>query len=101
MHYGQREKLVLRALSENARATTTELAKIARCSRTTISKLIKQMADELDIRFTLEVDISRLGTLERHVLMVKLSKNPGAAALEGSVQGGVGSDEQDIRIFSN
>ncbi len=83
MHYGPREKLVLRRLSENSRATTTELAKIARCSRTTVSKLIKQMTEELDIRFTLEVDASKLGTLERHVLMVKLSKNPGAAALEG------------------
>ena len=30
MHYGPREKLVLRALSENARATTTELAKVKR-----------------------------------------------------------------------
>ena len=83
MHYGPREKLVLRALSENARATTTELAKIAGCSRTTVSKLIKQMTEDLDVRFTLEVDASKLGTLERHVLMIKLSKNPGAAALEG------------------
>ncbi len=83
MHYGPRERLVLRSLSDDARMTTTKLAKVARCSRTTVSKLIKQMTDELDIRFTLEVDASKLGTLERHVLMVKLSRKPTATALEG------------------
>jgi DNA-binding Lrp family transcriptional regulator len=87
MHYGAREKLLLRALSENARATVTELAKIAGCSRTTAAKLVEGLTKELDIRFTLEIDMNKLSILERHLIIVKLSKKPSGTELEDLFRG--------------
>lgn len=87
MNYGTREKQILRMLSDNARSTTTELAKAVSCSRTTAAKLVEALTKELDIRFTLEIDTNKLSVLERHLIVVKLSKKPDVSALENLFAG--------------
>ncbi|MCL5239112.1 MAG: AsnC family transcriptional regulator [Candidatus Marsarchaeota archaeon] len=82
MNFGMREKLMLRELSSDSRASVTRLAKIAKCSRVTAGKLVDVMSKELDIRFTLEVDLNTLGALDRHVIAIKLPKKPKLGVLE-------------------
>ena len=82
MYFGMREKLIMRALSDNARASVTELAKIAKCSRHTAKRLVERLTKELDLRFILEVDANKLGTLERHIIAIKFKKMPDVSVLE-------------------
>lgn len=82
MRYGLREKLILRELSNDSRVTVTKLAKVAQCSRVTASRLIEELIKELDIRYTLEIDLNVLGTLDRHVVAIKLPKKPPPGFLE-------------------
>jgi len=76
MEYHTREKTILRALSENSRTTVSEISKIANCSRVTAGKLVEKLTKELDIRFTLEIDPTSAGYLERHIMVFKFGKKP-------------------------
>jgi DNA-binding Lrp family transcriptional regulator len=71
-----REKLMLKELSVNSRTSMTRLAAIAGCSAAKANKLLDRLAAKLDIRFTLEVDMSKLGLEEKHVITVKFGKKP-------------------------
>ena len=82
MYFSMREKVIMAALSENARATITELAKIAKCSRPTARRIVERLEKELELKFTLEVDPSKLGTLERHIIAIKFKEKPNTGALE-------------------
>ena len=87
MSYGEREKLMLRALSENSRSTVTELAKIARLSRVTAAKLLDRLTRELDIRFTLEVDPRLLGMDALHILTLKFARKPDVERIRSILEG--------------
>lgn len=80
--YGVRERLMLRELSNNARATITELSKAARCSRVTAAKLLNRLTNELGTKFTLEIDTDKLGHMETHVIAVKFKRRPSDEFLE-------------------
>ena len=54
MIFGNREKLVLRALSGNSRASLLSISKTIGCSYVTTGKIIEKLRSELDIRFVLE-----------------------------------------------
>ena len=82
MNLGVREKLMLRELSNDSRASVTRIAKVAKCSRVTAGKLLDALSKELDIRFTLEIDLNTLGALDRHVIAIKLPKKPQPGVLE-------------------
>lgn len=71
-----REKLVLKELSANSRISLTRLATVAGCSAVKASRLLSRLVAKLDIRFTLEVDMSKLGFEEKHVILVKFGKKP-------------------------
>lgn len=76
MIYGERERLMLKALSNDSRITTTELAKITHLSRVTATKLLDRLSMELDIHFTLEIDPRLLGINVLHILTLKFAKKP-------------------------
>ncbi len=74
--FSNRDRILLRELSMDARASLTHLAKSAGCSVVTAKKLVDRLVKRLDIRFTLEIDMDRLGFPERHILMLKFKKTP-------------------------
>ena len=78
-----RDKILLRELSTNSRASATYLAKTIGCSIATVTKLMERLTRLLDIRFTLEIDMDKLGLSERHILAVKFKKIPSMDFLEG------------------
>ena len=71
-----REKLVLKELSANSRISLTRLASIANCSPVKASRLLDGLVTKLNIKFTLEVDMSKLGFEEKHVILVRFGKKP-------------------------
>jgi DNA-binding Lrp family transcriptional regulator len=81
VEFGRKERLVLRALSDNSRATITELTKIAGCSRATVSKIMRMLEEDLQLRYTLEFD-EHMVSRERHVLVIKLMERPDVKVLE-------------------
>lgn len=71
-----RTKAVLRALSENSRASISDIAKAARCSRITATKEIRTLKEAYDVRFKVEINEDALGLIQRHLLILKLSRRP-------------------------
>ncbi len=77
----ERDRIMLRELSVNSRVSFTKLAKITRCSVVTATKMLYRLTEKLDIRFTLEVDMDRLGLSDRHILAIKLNNVPDVGTL--------------------
>ena len=71
MYYTPQEKIILRELSKNSRATITGLAKASGYSRVTTIKIVDKLTKELDLRFTTEVNMDRLGLSERYLIALK------------------------------
>jgi DNA-binding Lrp family transcriptional regulator len=71
MYYTPQEKIILRQLSTNSRATITHLAKTAGCSRVTTIKIVDKLTKELNPRFTIEANMDRLGLSERYLIALK------------------------------
>lgn len=80
--YTSAEKKILSALSANSRLSVTELAKEAKCSRVTVIKNLRRLEEKLDIRYTIEIDESKLTGCERHLLAIRFLKKPSAAFLK-------------------
>ncbi len=76
MFFSIREKTVLKELSLNSRTSLSAIAKKIGCSYVTVGKIIDKLKEELDIRFVLELDLIKLGFLQRHILMVKFRRTP-------------------------
>ncbi|MCL5675373.1 MAG: winged helix-turn-helix transcriptional regulator [Candidatus Marsarchaeota archaeon] len=74
--FTNKEKIILRELSNDARSSLTKLAKKADCSVITVARIINKLTEKLDIRFTMEIDMDRLGLSDRHILTVKFKKLP-------------------------
>lgn len=87
MYYAPRDKIVLKELSANSRITVSGLAKAAQCSRVTALKLIGKLISQLDIRFTIEIDMEKLGLSERYLVAVRFKTRP--------------SDEELSRLFKD
>ncbi len=80
--YPLTQKMIVRELSADSRATVTELSKAANCSRVTVTKQLKNLEKSLGIKYTIEVDETKLGTTERHLITVKFSKKPDTKLLK-------------------
>jgi DNA-binding Lrp family transcriptional regulator len=80
--FTKRDRIILRELSNDARVSLTNLAKVSGCSVVTAAKLVERLASRLDMRFTLEIDMDRLGFPERHILILKFKKRPDDAFLQ-------------------
>jgi len=76
------KRALLRGLSENARATVTELAKAANCSRNSALSNLRALEGEFGLRYSLDFNKDLLGLLQRHIIRVKLSEKIAASELE-------------------
>jgi DNA-binding Lrp family transcriptional regulator len=76
MFFSARENAVLRELSENSRISLSSMAKQLDCSYVTVGKAVDKLGEKLGIRFTLELDPTKLGILQRRMLMIKFRKKP-------------------------
>ncbi|MCL5430571.1 MAG: winged helix-turn-helix transcriptional regulator [Candidatus Marsarchaeota archaeon] len=76
------ERTILGSLSANSRTSVTELAKEAKCSRVTAVKNLNRLEKRFNIRYTLEIDESKLVGCERHLLAIKFVKKPSVAFLK-------------------
>ncbi|MDE1810564.1 MAG: Lrp/AsnC family transcriptional regulator [Candidatus Micrarchaeota archaeon] len=81
-YYSFREKEIVRELSRNSRATITELARAAKCSRITARRALDAVEKKLDIRYTLEINEESMGATERHIITVKFARSPPTKFLE-------------------
>src|SRR5208282_1358448 len=52
------------------------------CSYVTVGKIIEKLKEKLGIRFVLEIDFTKFGFFQRHILVVKFSKTPSPEWLE-------------------
>lgn len=82
MYFTKQEKAILRELSTNSRATVTLLAETAECSRPTVMKIVERLSERIDLRFTLELNMERLGLGERYLVAIKFRKKPGEEVLK-------------------
>ncbi|MDE1832799.1 MAG: Lrp/AsnC family transcriptional regulator [Candidatus Micrarchaeota archaeon] len=81
-YYSFKEKEIVRELSKNSRATITDLARVAKCSRITAKRALDALEKRLDIRYTLEVNEESMGATERHILTIKFTRRPDSALLK-------------------
>ncbi|MGC8538918.1 MAG: Lrp/AsnC family transcriptional regulator [Candidatus Micrarchaeia archaeon] len=80
-NYSYTKKALLRMLSENARASITQLSNFADCSRITASNGVKELEKEFGLFYTIEFDLDKLGLGQRHIIMVRFEKKPKIGAL--------------------
>jgi len=83
VEYSFKEKIILRKLSEDATASIEELASAAKCSRTTVYKILSTLEEKYKIKYTVELDEEKLGITERHLLIIKLKEKPSEEYLRG------------------
>ncbi len=74
--YSYAKRAVLRALSEDARASISSIAKLAKCSRSVAAKYVKELEDEFHLRYTIEFNKDALGFAYRYIIWVKFSSKP-------------------------
>jgi DNA-binding Lrp family transcriptional regulator len=82
MYFNAREKIILRELSNNSRASLSSMAKKTKCSYVTVGKVIEKLKEKIDLKFTLEIDLIKMGLLQRHILMIKFRDKPDHKWLE-------------------
>ncbi len=75
------EKVLLSELSEDARATVTHMAKKVGRSRVTLVRLMDRVVKRFDVRFTIEINMDKLGMSERYIVAVKFRQRPTDAEL--------------------
>ncbi|HUY70535.1 MAG TPA: winged helix-turn-helix transcriptional regulator [Candidatus Baltobacteraceae bacterium] len=81
-YYSFREKEIIKELSKNSRATITDLARVARCSRITAKRALEALEERMGVRYTLEINEESMGATERHILTVKFTRKPDRKFLE-------------------
>ncbi len=67
---------MVRMLSENSRATISEIADAEELSRRTIKERLANMEKALDIRYTIEFNEEALGLTVPHMVVVDLERKP-------------------------
>ena len=76
MEFSFAKKMVFRALSENSRASISEIAGMAKCSRITASRLVSQVEKEFGLVYTLDLNLQALGLWQLHVIALNFAKMP-------------------------
>ncbi|MEM0094736.1 MAG: winged helix-turn-helix transcriptional regulator [Candidatus Micrarchaeaceae archaeon] len=74
--YDYSKRAVLRMLCEDARASITDIAKYARCSRSIASRYIKELEDEFGLRYTIDFKKDAIGLAYRYILWIKFATPP-------------------------
>ncbi len=78
--FNQRYSLVarkiMRILSENSRASNTEIAEKLGVTRQAVAKRLKRLEKEFEIDYTLELNEEALGLVHPHIIMVKFGRKP-------------------------
>ncbi len=80
--YSNTEKVILRTLCSDSRASITKLAKAANCSRAAATKNLAELERKLGLIYTLEIDETRLGGSERHLVAIKFADKPSEESLK-------------------
>lgn len=79
--YSYVKKALMRELSENSRATVTELAKKLKRSRSTVISNMRSLEKELGLEYTIEFDRHAFGLVQVHVVKVRFGKKPSVEAI--------------------
>jgi Lrp/AsnC family leucine-responsive transcriptional regulator len=79
--YSYVKKALLRELSENSRASVTELAKKLKRSRSTIISNMRSLEKELGLEYTIEFDKQAFGLVQIHLVKMRFGKKPGVEAI--------------------
>ncbi|MDE1846641.1 MAG: Lrp/AsnC family transcriptional regulator [Candidatus Micrarchaeota archaeon] len=74
--YSIATRKVLRILSENSRASVSEIAKYAQVSRRTAAEKIEQVKKAFGVKFTVELNEQALGMNSPHIIVVKFKQKP-------------------------
>ncbi len=82
--YSLVSRKILRALSENARISISDLSKQLELSRKTTKDRILRLEKELGIRYTLELDEDKLGIGNPHLIMLRFGKKPSNEAIKAA-----------------
>ncbi len=67
---------IIHLLSENSRASNTDIAKKMGITRQAVAKRLKRLEKEFGINYTLELNEEALGLAHPHIIMVKFGKKP-------------------------
>jgi DNA-binding Lrp family transcriptional regulator len=67
---------ILRMLSENSRVTLTEMARRLKISRRNITKRLKIIEKEFNIKYTLDLSKRNIGLVNPHIILIKFGKKP-------------------------
>ncbi len=73
---------IVRKLSENSRASVSEISKSVGVSRKTVTDRIKASEKALGIRYTLDLNERALGLISPHLIMVKFDRKPDYGEIE-------------------
>lgn len=73
---------IIRLLSENSRMSIVEIAKQLEVSRKTIVDRMEKAEKELGIKYTIELDESKLNIDDPHVILVRFQKKPDEAEIK-------------------
>lgn len=74
--YSVAARRIIRILSENSRASVSEISNYADVSRRTARRKLLRIEKELGVRYTLEFDEQRLGAANPHLIALKFQKRP-------------------------
>lgn len=80
--YSPITKKIFRLLSENSRASISEMSNALGISRRTISERLKKLESESGLRYTLELNEANLGLNNPHLILVKFDAKPDYAKIK-------------------
>ncbi|MGI0135150.1 MAG: Lrp/AsnC family transcriptional regulator, partial [Candidatus Micrarchaeaceae archaeon] len=79
--YNPIARKIFRLLSENSRASISEMSNALGISRRTISERLKKLESETGLRYTLELNEANLGLNNPHLILVKFDAKPDYAKI--------------------
>lgn len=79
--YGLKSRRIIRMLSENSRATFSDMAKALGISRQAVKKRIVKLYQEFSISNILELNEDELGLINPHVILIKFKHRPDDSTL--------------------
>ena len=74
--YGLVSRRLMGLLSEDARTSIAEASKALNVSRPTVKAKLQHLENELDLKYTLELNEAALGLNSPHIIAVKFGKTP-------------------------
>ncbi len=67
---------IVRILSENARASVSDISKTTKLSRKTVTDRIKRLEEEMGLKYTIELNEEALGLSSPHLILVTFKEKP-------------------------